>query len=59
MFKCLECQCEGDEFHAEVAKFDQGTYLYWAKCPKCGSTKIDAIGSIKEQDLRISIKSDN
>lgn len=53
MFKCVDCRYEGQSFHAEVAPPYQGAFTFMAKCPQCESKKVNAIGSIKEKDLRI------
>lgn len=54
MFKCIDCGYEGQTFHAEVASFNRGSYTYMAKCPQCGSKKVNPIGTLKEKDLRIT-----
>lgn len=56
MFKCTDCGYEGPNFHAEVANFYKGAFTFMAKCPRCGSIKVDAIGPIKERNLRIVVE---
>jgi len=53
MFGCVNCGHKENVFHVEVAKIDQGVYLYRAKCPKCGDWKVNVLPGIKEEQLRI------
>lgn len=53
-FRCVNCEYAGNSFGAEVVEISRGVFHYRAKCPACGDWKINVIGSVKEEDLRIS-----
>jgi len=53
MFKCIDCGYQGSKFNVEVIGPHKGALSYVAKCPQCGSLKVNPLPGYQEEDLRI------
>lgn len=62
-FKCVDCEFEGEVFrikeifHVKVDDIGQGSYTFKAKCPRCGSLRVNVLPGLKEDDILISTES--
>lgn len=55
MIKCIDCGYQDFEFKAGIAGCCQGAFTYFARCPKCGSSKIKHLPGYYERDLRVRV----
>ena len=44
MFTCVDCDFSSARFKVEVTGTEKGAFTYQAKCPICGSHKVNATG---------------
>lgn len=56
MFECVDCGFRGSVFNGEVVGSDQGAFTFRAKCPRCGSMKVNILPGPHERDLRIGLE---
>lgn len=57
VFRCVDCGYEGPEFSVEVGGSYRGAFTYLAKCPNCGSLKVNPLPGY-ESDIRIGVRDD-
>lgn len=53
MMQCVDCGFMENKFDLKVSGIDSGSFIYVAKCPTCGSTKVKHLPGTKESDLTI------
>lgn len=56
MFECVDCGHRGLEFDVAAGNPHSGSLSYQAKCPKCGSQKVNVLPGPKEDELKLSFK---
>ena len=55
VFKCVECGYEGDKFYVMLDGCSRGSLTYVAKCPRCGSRKVNTVSGYYIDELRIGL----
>lgn len=53
MFKCVDCDYQGSKFNVKVIGPHKGVLAYVAKCPQCGSLKVNPLPGYREEDMMI------
>lgn len=48
---CIDCEYSANVFDAQIAGISSGVFIYMAKCPVCGGTKVNQESSYREDDL--------
>jgi len=56
MFKCVACGYQNSKFNVKVIGPHEGAHSYVAKCPQCGSLKVNTLPGYWEEDVRIGAK---